>query len=122
MQNIRTNIGFKTMNNTVNHAQIDAFISYKKTRSIDEYTARLSIFKNINNGIDNECINEVTHIKGSDLYELQSEVLKHWCNISTSFKKQFNLSFCNDYMTRYKYRSNKMIGNITSYNLIAKGN
>jgi hypothetical protein len=108
------------MQNTVNHAQIDAFITYKKTRSINEYTARLSIFKNINSGIKNDCINEVAYIKGNDLSMLQVEVLKHWDNVSTSFKKQFNLSFCNDRMTRYKYRSNKMIGNITSYNLIAK--
>ena len=106
------------MNNTINHAQIDAFISYKKTRSIDEYTARLSIFKNINNGIENKCINEVSYIKGSDLGALQSEVLKHWDNVSTSFKKQFNLSFCNDRMTTYNYRCNKLVGNITSYNLI----
>ena len=108
------------MNNTVNHAQIDAFISYKKTRSIDEYTARLSIFKNINDGIENKCTNEVSYIKGNDLGALQAEVLKHWQNVSTSFKKQFNLSFCNDHMTRYNYRSNKMIGNITSYNLIVR--
>ena len=108
------------MNNTVNHAQIDAFISYKKTRSIDEYTARLSIFKNINDGIENKCTNEVSYIKGNDLGALQAEVLKHWQNVSTSFKKQFNLSFCNDHMTRYNYRSNKMIGNITSYNLISR--
>ena len=51
------------MNDTSNHAQIDAFISYKKTRSIDEYTARLSIFKNINDGIENKCTNEVSYIK-----------------------------------------------------------
>ena len=108
------------MNDTINHAQIDAFISYKKTRSIDEYTARLSIFKNINNGIENECTNEVSYVKGNDLGELQAEVLKHWDNVSSSFKKQFNLSFCNDRMTRYNYRSNKMIGNITSYNLIKR--
>lgn len=108
------------MNNTVNHAQIDTFISYKKTRSIDEYTARLSIFKNINNGIDNDCTKEVFYFKGNDLNALQSEVLKHWCNISTSFKKQFNLSFCNDRMTTYNYRSNKMISAITSYNLIKR--
>ena len=108
------------MNNTINHAQIDAFISYKKTRSINEYTARLSIFKNINNGIENKCTNEVQYIKGSDLRALQAEVLKHWDNVSTSFKKQFNLSFCNDRMNPYKYRSNKMICNITSYNLIVR--
>ena len=108
------------MNDTINHAQIDAFISYKKTRSIDGYTARLSIFKNINDGIENKCTNEVSYIKGDDLGALQSEVLKHWGNVSTSFKKQFNLSFCNDRMTTYKYRSNKMIDNITSYNLIAR--
>jgi len=108
------------MNDTVNHAQIDAFISYKKTRSIDEYTARLSIFKNINDGIENKCTNEVSYIKGNDLDALQAEVLKCWDDVSASFKKQFNLSFCNDHMTRYNYRSNKMIGNITSYNLIAR--
>lgn len=106
------------MNNTVNHVQIGAFISYKKTRSINEYTARLSIFKNINDGIENE----VLYLKGNDLHSLQIEVLMHWDNVSTSFKKQFNLSFCNDRMTSYKYRCNKMIGNITSYNLIAKSN
>lgn len=109
------------MQNTVNHARIDAFISYKKTRSIDEYTARLSIFKNINNGIENECINEVSYLKGNDLRTLQVEVLKQWENVSTSFKKQFNLSFCNDSMISYKYRCNKMIGSIVSYNLISKG-
>ena len=108
------------MQNTVNHAQIDAFISYKKTRSINEYTARLSIFKNIKDGIDSKGTNEVTYLKGNDLATLQSEVLKHWDNVSSSFKKQFNLSFCNDRMTTYNYRSNKMIGNITSYNLIAR--
>ena len=108
------------MNDTVYHAQIDAFISYKKTRSIDEYTARLSIFKNINDGIENKCNNEVLCIKGNDLSMLQAEVLKHWQNVSTSFKKQFNLSFCNDRMTTYNYRCNKMIGNITSYNLIVR--
>ena len=108
------------MNIIFNHAQIDAFISYKKTRSIDVYTARLSIFKNINNGIENKCINEVSYIKGNDLGALQSEVLKHWDNASTSFKKQFNLSFCNDRMTTYNYRHNKLINNITSYNLIAR--
>ena len=108
------------MNDTINHAQIDAFISYKKTRSIDEYTARLSIFKNINNGIENSCTNEVVHIKGNDLGTLQSEVLKHWDNVSTSFKKQFNVSFCNDRMTTYNYRNDKMIGNIVSYNLIVR--
>ena len=108
------------MTNTVNHAQIDAFISYKKTRSIDEYTARLSIFKNINDGIENKCTNEVSYIKGNDLCALQSEVLKHWDNVSTSFKKQFDLSFCNDRMTTYNYRHNKLIGNITSYNLIKR--
>ena len=112
--------GYKTMNDTINHAQIDAFISYKKTRSIDEYTARLSIFKNINNGIENKCTNEVSYIKGNDLGELQSEVLKHWGNVSTSFKKQFDISFCNDRMTTYNYRHNKMIDNITSYNLIKR--
>ena len=105
---------------TVNHVQIDAFISYKKTRSIDEYTARLSIFKNINDGIENKCTNEVSYIKGDDLGALQSEVLKHWDNVSTSFKKQFNLSFSNDRMTSYNYRCNKLIGNITSYNLIKR--
>ena len=110
------------MQNTINHVQIDAFISYKKTRSINEYTARLSIFKNVNDGIKNDCINEVLYLKGNDLNTLQVEVLKHWDNVSTSFKKQFNLSFCNDYMTTYKYRCNKMIDNIKSYNLIAKGN
>lgn len=108
------------MNDTVNHAQIDAFISYKKTHSIDEYTARLSIFKNINDGIENKCTNEVTYIKGNDLCALQAEVLKHWDNVSSSFKKQFNLSFCNDRMSTYDYRCNKMIGNITSYKLIAR--
>ena len=108
------------MNNSINHAQIDAFISYKKTRSTNEYTARLSIFKNISDGIENECTNEVSYLKGNDLISLQTEVLKHWDSVSTSFKKQFNLSFCNDRMTRYNYRSNKMIGNITSYNLIAR--
>ena len=108
------------MNDTVNHAQIDAFISYKKTRTIDEYTARLSIFKNINDGIENKCTNEVSYIKGNDLRALQSEVLKQWQNVSTSFKKQFDLSFCNDRMTTYNYRHNKLIGNITSYNLIAR--
>ena len=108
------------MNNTINHVQIDAFITYKKTRSINEYTARLSIFKHINNGVENKCINEVEYLKGNDLRALQSEVLKHWDNVSTSFKKQFNLSFCNDRMTRYNYRSNKMIDNITSYNLIVR--
>ena len=108
------------MNNTIQHVQIDAFISYKKTRSINEYTARLSIFKNINDGIENNFINEVLYIKGNDLNALQVEVLKHWDNISTSFKKQFNLSFCNDRMTSYNYRCNKMIGNITSYNLITR--
>ena len=108
------------MNNTAYHVQIDAFISYKKTRSIDEYTARLSIFKNINDGIENECTNEVLYIKGNDLNVLQSEVLKHWDNVSTSFNKQFNLSFCNDRMTTYDYRHNKLIDNITSYNLIAR--
>ena len=106
------------MQNTIQHVQIDAFISYKKTRSINEYAAKLSIFKNVNDGLENKCINEVLYIKGNDLKALQSEVLKHWDNISTSFKKQFNLSFCNDRMTRYNYRCNKMIGNITSYNLI----
>ncbi len=106
------------MNNTINHVQIDAFISYKKTRSIDEYTARLSIFKNINDGIENKCTNEVAYIKGNDLGALQAEVLKHWQNVSTSFKKQFDLSFCNDCMTTYNYRHNKLIGNITIYNLI----
>lgn len=105
---------------TAYHAQIDAFISYKKTRSINEYTARLSIFKNVNDGIENKCNNEVSYIKGNDLGALQTEVLKHWDNVSTSFKKQFNLSFCNDHMTRYNYRCNKMIGNITSYNLIKR--
>lgn len=120
MQNIHINIGFKTMNDTVNHVQIDAFISYKKTRSIDEYTARLSIFKNINDGIENKCTNEVSYIKGNDLGALQSEVLKHWDNVSTSFKKQFDLSFCNDRMTTYNYRHNKLIDNITSYNLIKR--
>ena len=113
-------IGFKTMNDTIKHVQIDALISYKKTRSIDEYTARLSIFKNINNGIENKCTNEVSYIKSNDLGALQAEVLKHWQNVSTSFKKQFNLSFCNDRMTTYNYRNDKMIGNITSYNLIAR--
>ena len=108
------------MNDTINHVQIDAFISYKKTRSINEYTARLSIFKNINDGIENKCTNEVSYIKGNDLGALQSEALKHWDNVSTSFKKQFNLSFCNDRMTAYNYRNDKMIGNITSYNLIAR--
>ena len=108
------------MNNTIYHAQIDCFISYKKTRSINEYTARLSIFKNINGGIENKCINEVLYIKGNDLKILQSEVLKHWDNVSTKFKKQFSLSFCNDYMTSYNYRCNKMIGSITSYSLIVK--
>ena len=108
------------MNNTVNHAQIDAFISYKKTRSIDEYTARLSIFKNISDGIENKCTNEVSYIKGNDLGALQTEVLKHWDNVSTSFKKQFKLSFCNARMTTYDYRHNKLINNITSYNLIAR--
>ena len=108
------------MNDTINHVQIDAFISYKKTRSIDEYTARLSIFKNINDGIENKCTNEVSYIKGNDLDALQSEVLKHWQNVSTSFKKQFNLTFCNDRMATYNYRNDKMIGNITSYNLIAR--
>lgn len=108
------------MNATANHVQIDAFISYKKTRSIDEYTARLSIFKNINDGIENKCTNEVLYIKGNDLGELQAEVLKRWDNVSSRFKKQFNLSFCNDHMTRYNYRSNKMIDNITSYNLIKR--
>ena len=108
------------MNDTINHAQIDAFISYKKTRSTDEYTARLSIFKNINDGIENKCTNEVSYIKGNDLDALQSEVLKHWDNVSTSFKKQFDLSFCNDRMTTYKYRRGKMVGNITSYNLIVR--
>lgn len=108
------------MNNTINHAQIDAFISYKKTRSIDEYTARLSIFKNINDGIENKCTNEVRYIKDNDLDALQAEVLKHWDNVRSSFKKQFDLSFCNDRMARYNYRSNKMIGNITSYNLIKR--
>lgn len=109
------------MKQLIDHVQIDAFISYKKTRSINEYTARLSIFKNVNDGIENQCTNEVTYLKGNDLDALQSEVLKHWDNISTSFKKQFNLTFCNDRMTTYNYRSNKMIGNITSYNLILKG-
>ena len=108
------------MNDTINHAQIDAFISYRKTRLINEYTARLSIFKNINDGIENKCTNEVSYIKGNDLGALQSEVLKHWDNVSTSFKKQFNLSFCNDRMTTYNYRHNKLIGNITSYNLIKR--
>ena len=108
------------MNNTVNHVQIDAFISYKKTRSIDEYTARLSIFKNINDRIENKCTNEVSYIKGNDLGALQSEALKHWDNVSTSFKKQFDLSFCNDRMTTYNYRCSKMIDNITSYNLIVR--
>ena len=108
------------MTNTVNHAQIDAFISYKKTRSIDEYTARLSIFKNINNGIENKCTNEVSYIKGNDLGALQSEVLKLWLYVSTSFKKQFDLTFCNDRMATYNYRHNKLIANITSYNLIAR--
>lgn len=108
------------MNDTINHAQIDAFISYKKTRSTDEYTARLSIFKNINNGIENKCTNEVSYIKGNDLGALQSEVLKQWVNVSTSFKKQFKLSFCNDRMTTYNYRHNKLIDNITSYNLIVR--
>lgn len=108
------------MNDTVNHAQIDAFISYKKTRSIDEYTARLSIFKNIHDGIENKCANEVSYIKGNDLGALQSEVLKHWDNVSTSFKKQFDLSFCNDRMTVYNYRCAKLIDNITSYNLIVR--
>lgn len=107
------------MNDTISHVQIDAFISYKKTRSINEYTARLSIFKNISNGIENKCTNEAFYIKGNDLDTLQSEVLKHWDNVSSSFKRQFNLSFCNDRMSTYNYRSNKMIGNITSYNLIA---
>ena len=109
------------MNSTIQHVQIDAFVSYKKARSINEYTARLSIFKNINNGVENKCINEVLYLKGNDLHALQLEVLKHWDSVSTSFKKQFNLSFCNDRMTRYNYRYNKMIGNITSYNLISKG-
>ena len=113
-------IGFKTMNDTVNHAQIDAFISYKKTRSINEYTARISIFKNINDGIENKSINEVSYIKGNDLGALQTEVLKHWENVSTSFKKQHDLAFCNDHMTTYNYRNNKLIGNITSYNLIVR--
>ena len=108
------------MNNTVNHVQIDAFISYKKTRSIDEYTARLSNFKNINDGIENKCTNEVSYIKGNDLGVLQTEVLKHWDNVSSIFKKQFDLSFCNDHMTTYNYRNDKMIGNITSYNLIMR--
>ena len=108
------------MNITINHVQIDAFISYKKARSINEYTARLSIFKNINDGSENKCTNEVSYLKGNDLSTLQTEVLKHWDDVSTSFKKQFNISFCNDRMTSYKYRCNKMIGNITSYNLIAK--
>lgn len=108
------------MNNTVNHVQIDAFISYKKTRLVNEYTARLSIFKNVNDGIGNKCTNEVTYLKGNDLDALQCEVLKHWQNVSTSFKKQFNLSFCNDRMNTYNYRSNKIIGNITSYNLITR--
>ena len=108
------------MNDTINHVQIDAFISYKKTRSIDEYTARLSIFKNINDGIENKCTNEVSYIKGNNLGALQAEVLKHWGNVSASFKKQFNLSFCNDCMATYNYRCNKMIGNITSYNLIKR--
>ena len=108
------------MNDTVNHAQIDAFISYKKTRSINEYTARLSIFKNINNGIENKCTNEVSYIKGNDLGVLQTEVLKQWDNVSSTFKKQFDLSFCNDCMTTYNYRNDKMICNITSYNLIAR--
>ena len=110
------------MQNTVNHAQIDAFITYKKTRSLEEYTARLSIFKNVNNGIENKCTNEVSYLKGNDLHALQTEVLKCWDSVSTSFKKQFNLSFCNDYMTTYKYRCNKMVSSITSYNLIAKDN
>ena len=108
------------MNDTINHAQIDAFISYKKTRSTDEYTARLSIFKNINDGIENKCTNEVLCIKGNDLGALQAEVLKYWQNVSTSFKKQFGLSFCNDRMTTYNYRHNKLIDNITSYNLIMR--
>ena len=108
------------MNNTVNHVQIDAFISYKKTRSIDEYTVRLSIFKNINDGIENKCTNEVSYIKVDDFDALQSEVLKHWDNVSTSFKKQFDLTFCNDRMTTYNYRHNKLIDNITSYNLIKR--
>ena len=108
------------MNNTIKHTQIDAFISYKKTRSIDEYTVRLSIVKNINNGIENKCTNEVSYIKGNDLCALQAEVLKHWDNVSTSFKKQFNLTFCNDRMTTYNYRHNKLIDNITSYNLIKR--
>ena len=108
------------MNNTIKHAQIDAFISYKKTRSIDEYTARLSIFKNINDGIENKYTNEVSYVKGNELRALQAEVLKQWDNVSTSFKKQFNLSFCNDRMTTYNYRHNKLIDNITSYNLIVR--
>lgn len=120
MQNIHINIGFKIMNNTINHVQIDAFISYKKTHSIDEYTARLSVFKNINDGIENKCTNEVSYIKGNDLGVLQSEVLKHWDNVSTSFKKQFDLTFCNDRMTAYNYRHNKLIDNITSHNLIKR--
>ena len=109
------------MNATIKHAQIDAFISYKKTRSIDEYAARLSIFKNINEGIENKCTNEVIYMKGNDLCALQAEVLKQWDSVSTSFKKQFDLSFCNDRMTTHSYRCNKMVGNITSYNLISKG-
>lgn len=108
------------MQNTISHVKIDAFISYKKARSINEYTARLSIIKNINDGIENNCINEVLYIKGNDLSTLQTEVLKQWDSVSTSFKKQFSLSFCNDRMTSYKYRCNKMIGKITSYNLITR--
>ena len=108
------------MNDRINHAQIDAFISYKKTRSIDEYTARLRVFKNINDGIENKCTNEVSYIKGNDLCALQSEVLKHWQNVKKKKKKQFDLTFCNDRMTTYDYRHNKLINNITSYNLIAR--
>lgn len=112
--------GVKTMNNPIEHVQIDGFISYKKTRSINEYTARLSIFKNVNNGIKNDCTNEVMYLKGNDLKALQSEVFKQWHLISASFKNDFNLKFCNDRMTSYNYRKNKMIGSIVSYNLISK--
>ena len=40
-------------------------VNKKDVCSIDEYTARLSIFKNINDGSENKCTNEVLYIKGT---------------------------------------------------------
>jgi hypothetical protein len=97
------------------HKQISGFISYRKIRNVQGYTAKLTIIYHTDSGKIKQAF-EFKHHKPEMLECLTVDCFEHFAKL---FKENNpNDSFSEIHTTKANYRKVKLINNLICWNLI----